>query len=51
MFEYILQLDTVDRFIFCVFLNIDLVLYESWMQVYFPSSDLTTVDPADASGV
>jgi len=45
-----LQLDSVDRFIFCVFLNTDLDLYESWMQVYFPSTDLTTTEPADASG-
>jgi len=45
-----LQLDSIDRFIFCVFLYTDLDLYESWMQVYFPSTDLTATDLTDASG-
>ena len=49
--EYVCwQLDSVDRVIFCVFLNTDLDLYESWMQVYFPSTHPITANPADDSG-
>jgi hypothetical protein len=35
------QLDSVDRVVFCVFLDIDLRLYETWMQVYFPDCSKT----------
>ena len=38
IFYHPLQLDQIDRIIFCLFLDIDVRLYESWMQVYFPCS-------------
>jgi len=33
-----LQLTVVDRIIFCLFLDVDVQLYNSWMRHYFPRS-------------
>jgi len=34
----LLQLTEVDRVIFCLFLDVDVQLYNSWMRHYFPRS-------------
>jgi len=47
--RYCVQLDSIDRVIFSVFLNIDMNLYQSWMQVYFPSCADTTSDDTDSA--
>jgi len=41
---WLLQLNLVDRVVFCLFLDVDVQLYNSWMQHYFPRQ-------ADAAGL